>query len=113
MSTKSTKRKVLVRPPKTVIPGMKLYANDNTLDRATSEGGEWTLPNDKSFPTFLRRFDEATRSQPRTPMKLWNESEKKYADIGAYSHQKFVSDFMKNEKTIWNIILQGFLVILQ
>ena len=49
MST--AKKKVLTRKPQSVIPNMKLFHNDNSIDRVSLP--EWTLPNDKDFPSFL------------------------------------------------------------
>ena len=100
---KSAKKKVLVRKPQNVIPSLKLFHNDRDIDRVTLD--EWTLPNDKEFPDFLKRFDVATRSESREPLKLWNVSEERYVDIGAYSHQKFVSDFMNDNSPYRGLLL--------
>ena len=100
---KSAKKKVLVRKPQNVIPSLKLFHNDRDIDRVTLD--EWTLPNDKEFPDFLKRFDVATRSESREPLKLWNANEERYVDIGAYSHQKFVSDFMNDNSPYRGLLL--------
>jgi len=97
------KKKILVRNPEKVIPNMKLFHNDNSIQRVSLP--EWTLPSNKDFPDFLKRFDDATRSQERQPLKLWNSNEQKYADIGAYSHQKFVSDFMNDNSPYRGLLL--------
>ena len=67
---RTAKKRELVKNPKMVIPKMNLFKDDNTVDRVSLD--EWTLPSDKSFPDFLRQFDDATRSQEREPLKLWN-----------------------------------------
>ena len=100
---RTAKKIELVKNPKMVIPKMNLFKDDNTVDRVSLD--EWTLPSDKSFPDFLRQFDDATRSQEREPLKLWNSRENKYVDIGAYSHQKFVSDFMNDNSPYRGLLL--------
>ena len=100
---KTAKKKELVKNPKMVIPKMNLFKDDNTVDRVSLD--EWTLPSDKSFPDFLRQFDDATRRQERKPLKLWNSRENRYVDIGTYSHQKFVSDFMNDNSPYRGLLL--------
>ena len=99
----TAKKKTLVKPAKKVIPSLKLFLNDDRVDRVRLS--EWTLPNDKTFSSFLRQFDEETRKQPRQPHKLWNSNENKFVDIGAYSHQKFVSDFMNDNSPYRGLLL--------
>ena len=99
----TAKKKTLVKPAKKVIPSLKLFLNDNRVDRVRLS--EWTLPNDKTFSSFLRKFDEETRKQTRQPHKLWNSNENKFVDIGAYSHQKFVSDFMNDNSPYRGLLL--------
>ena len=95
-------RKSTAERNKALIDKHKLYATDNTIDRINL--GEWLLPTNKDFPNFIRKFNKATMSEERSPIKLWSEPDNKFNDIGAYSHQKFVSDFM-NENTPYKGLL--------
>ena len=56
----TAKKKTLVKPAKKVIPSLKLFLNDDRVDRVRLS--EWTLPNDKTFSSFLRQFDEETKA---------------------------------------------------
>ena len=106
-STRSSKakprRKGTAERNKALIDKHKLYATDNVIDRINL--GEWLLPTNKDFPNFIRNFNRETLSVDRAPIKLWNESDRKFNEIGAYSHQKFVSDFMNQNTPYTGILL--------
>ena len=107
VGSSSSGKKKLVRKKKvekkSVIEKHKLYANDNSIDRLNLD--EWVLPTSKDFPKFIRKFNTETSKIKRDPIKLWSETDKKFQDIGAYSHQKFVSDFMNDNSPYKGILL--------
>jgi len=60
-------RKSTAERNKALIDKHKLYATDNTIDRINL--GEWLLPTNKDFPNFIRKFNKATMSEERSPIK--------------------------------------------
>ena len=100
---KSTNLRSIKRPPKILIKAHKLYSTDNYTNRLDTE--EWVLPNSKRFPEFVQDLGTKTREDQREPLKLWQSRESKYANIGPYEHQKFVSDFMSDNTPYRGLLL--------
>ena len=107
-SSKSRKRILKKKVVKPVIQQELIDSTNNVLDRCNQpiifdqsfskrvDLNNWILPNNKHFPNFINDFTQKVMELPRTPLKVWKNSE--YVDIRPFKHQQFVADFLSDNR---------------